>query len=75
MFDKIKDKLAKQEEIKKEKDRLKKELIEQEKKKLLSLSEKELLVELIFAVKTIEKKQEDLIEKVEDLNTAIWSKQ
>lgn len=75
MFDKIKDKLAKQEEIKKEKDRLEKELIEQEKKKLLSLSEKELLVELIFAVKTIEKKQEDLIEKVEDLNTAIWSKQ
>lgn len=75
MFDKIKDKLAKQEEIKKEKDRLAKELIEQEKKKLLSLSEKELLVELIFAVKTIEKKQEDLIEKVEDLNTAIWSKQ
>lgn len=39
MFDKIKDKLAKQEEIKKEKDRLEKELIEQEKKKLLSLSE------------------------------------
>ena len=40
---------------------------------LLSMDEKELLVELIFAVRKIEKEQKALSEKVEDLETTIWS--
>ena len=48
-------------------------MMEQEKQRLLSMDEKELLVELIFAVRKIEKKQKALSEKVEDLETTIWS--
>ena len=48
-------------------------MMEQEKQRLLSMDEKELLVELIFAVRKIEKEQKALSEKVEDLETTIWS--
>ena len=60
-------------ERKKEKERIEKEMMEQEKQRLLSMDEKELLVELIFAVRKIEKEQKALSEKVEDLETTIWS--
>ena len=77
MFSKIKDKIensiAEREERRKEKERLEKEMMEQEKQRLLSMDEKELLVELIFAVRKIEKEQKALSEKVEDLETTIWS--
>ena len=77
MFSKIKDKIensiAEREEKKKEKERIEKEMMEQEKQRLLSMDEKELLVELIFAVRKIEKEQKALSEKVEDLETTIWS--
>ncbi len=77
MFSKIKDKIensiAEREERRKEKERIEKEMMEQEKQRLLSMDEKELLVELIFAVRKIEKEQKALSEKVEDLETTIWS--
>lgn len=77
MFSKIKDKIensiAEREERRKEKERIEKEMMEQEKQRLLSMDEKELLVELIFAVRRIEKEQKALSEKVEDLETTIWS--
>lgn len=60
-------------ERRKEKERIEKEMMEQEKQRLLSMDEKELLVELIFAVRKIEKEQKALSEKVEDLETTIWS--
>ena len=77
MFSKIKDKIensiAEREERRKQKERIEKEMMEQEKQRLLSMDEKELLVELIFAVRKIEKEQKALSEKVEDLETTIWS--
>ena len=77
MFSKLKDKIensiAEREERRKEKERIEKEMMEQEKQRLLSMDEKELLVELIFAVRKIEKEQKALSEKVEDLETTIWS--
>ena len=77
MFSKIKDKIensiAEREERRKEKERIEKEMMEQEKQRLLSMDEKELLVELIFAVRKIEKEQKALSEKVEDSETTIWS--
>lgn len=79
MFDNIKnkitDKIAEAEEKKKEKERIEQERIEQEKQRLLALDEKELLVELIFSMKNIEKEQKKLLEKVEGLDATIWSKQ
>ena len=51
------------------------EKIEQEKQRLLSLDEKELLVELIFSMKNIEKEQKILLEKIENLDATIWSRQ
>lgn len=67
MFDNIKNKI---EEKKKEKERIEAEKLEQEKQRLLALDEKELLVELIFSIKNIEKEQKSLSKKVDDLK--LW---
>ena len=79
MFDNIKNKItakiAEVEEIEREKERMEKEKIEHEKQRLLALDEKELLIELIFSMKKMEKEQEILLEKVENLDATIWSKQ
>ena len=70
---KISDKIAENEEKKKEAERIEKEKIEQEKQKLMELSEKELIVELIFSIRNIEKEQKLLTEKVEGLESTMWS--
>lgn len=79
MFDNLKNKItakiAEVEEIEREKERMEKEKIEHEKQRLLALDEKELLIELIFSMKKMEKEQEILLEKVENLDATIWSKQ
>lgn len=67
--DKIKESIAKSEENRIEKERLEMEKLKQEKERLLSLDEKELLVELIFAVRKIEDEQKELAVKVENLDT------
>ncbi len=59
------------EEEKREKERLEREKLEQEKARLLSLDEKELLVELIFMVKKIENEQKELSTKVGCLESQI----
>ena len=70
MFDNLKNKItAKIAEVEE------KEKIEHEKQRLLALDEKELLIELIFSMKKMEKEQEILLEKVENLDATIWSKQ
>ena len=65
MFDNIKkkvsEKIVEAENKKKEEERIEKERVEQEKQKLLELNEKELLVELIFSIKNIEKEQKVLL--------------
>lgn len=79
MFDNLKNKItakiAEVEEKEREKERMEKEKIEHEKQRLLALDEKELLIELIFSMKKMEKEQEILLEKVENLDATIWSKQ
>jgi len=79
MFDNIKNKIsakmAEAEEKERERKRMEAEKIEQEKQRLLSLDEKELLVELIFSMKNIEKEQKILLEKIENLDATIWSRQ
>ena len=79
MFDNIKNKIsakmAEAEEKKRERKKMEAEKIEQEKQRLLSLDEKELLVELIFSMKNIEKEQKILLEKIENLDATIWSRQ
>ena len=79
MFDNIKNKIVNKleeaEEKKKEKERIEAEKLEQENQRLLKLDEKELLVELIFSIRNIEKEQKTLSEKVEYLETIIWSNQ
>lgn len=78
MFNNIKNKIAEKieeaEKKQKEKERLEKERLEKEKQKLLALDEKELLVELILSMKNVEKGQKALSDKLEDLDSAIWSK-
>ena len=49
-----------------ERERIEKEKLEQEKARLFALSEKELLVEMIFMLKDVVKEQKDLKEKVEN---------
>lgn len=39
----------------------------------MSLDEKELLVDLILMMRNVEKDQKELIEKVESLDSQIWS--
>lgn len=79
MFDNIKNKISAKiveaEEKERERKRMEAEKIEQEKQRLLSLDEKELLVELIFSMKNIEKEQKILLEKIENLDATIWSRQ
>ena len=79
MFDNLKNKItakiAEVEEKEREKERMEKEKIEHEKQRLLALDEKELLIELIFSMKKMQKEQEILLEKVENLDATIWSKQ
>lgn len=72
---KIENKVAEQEKRKKEKERIEIELKAIEKRRLWKLSERDLLIELLLSVKEIEKEQKILLEKVEDIDSAIWSKQ
>lgn len=77
MFDKIKNKVNQMildaEERKKENERLEREKLEKEKERLLALSEKELLVELILIMKDVVKEEKDLSERVEQLDGEIYN--
>jgi len=72
---KIENKVAEQEKRKKEKERIEIELKAIEKRRLWKLSERDLFIELLLSVKEIEKEQKILLEKVEDIDSAICSKQ
>ena len=68
---KIKEEIEKAEERRKERERVEMEKIEREKERLLALSEKELLVELLLIIKNVQQEQKDLTEKVEQIETEV----
>ena len=68
---KIKEEIEKAEERRKERERVEMEKIEREKERLLALSEKELLVELLLIMKNVQQEQKDLTEKVEQIETEV----
>ena len=75
MFDNIKNKInnmkVEAQKRKEEEVRLEREKIEKEKQRLLALSEKELLVEMIFMLKGIVKEHETLVEKIVDIESSV----
>lgn len=71
MFDKMKEEKIRREEQRLEEERIAKEKIEQEKSRLLGLNEKELLVEIIFILKGIERKHETLLEKLDEIDSSV----
>lgn len=54
---------------KEEEKRLEQEKIEKERQRLLAMSEKELLIEMMFMLKDVVKETESLAERVEDLES------
>ena len=64
------------EEIKRqreERERIEKEKLEQEKARLFALSEKELLVEMMFVLKDVVKEQKNLKDKIENCEGTVSS--
>lgn len=73
LVNKIAESAAKAEERRKERERLEQEKIEKEKERLNSLSEKELLIELLLKVQKVEDEHKEIIEKIESLDSTIWT--
>lgn len=75
MFDKIKNKIndmkIEAQKRREEEERIEREKLEQEKQRLLAMSEKELLVEIIFEMRDIAKGNKSLIERIESLESAV----
>lgn len=56
---------------KEEEERIEREKLEREKQRLLAMSEKELLVEILLMIKNISKENASIIDRVEDLESSL----